>query len=227
MSKRKWISDDLHPLIPAGSVTEAEVVAALFEARAANRILKALARSRRRSGEQKIDEAAVFLERLIKKKPKISESVCISRSIEEAICPKNPEVKTTPRLPLFNVEKVAKSVLPEKSQISETSILALQSCCEEFMMFVLGSAAEIVKTEGRKSVSCEDLLEAMRNLGVQSPSSKVLGLFIAKFREATVLAARGVLPDGPLEDRVDYWRGAGEENSEEDPSVNALANDSE
>ncbi|KAF1740975.1 hypothetical protein MXB_1148, partial [Myxobolus squamalis] len=88
----------------------------------------------------------------------------------------NYKKKLDPLLPLHNVLKIMKVVLPEYSKVSQDARIAMQECASEFISFIGSEAAELAKMERRRTLTAEDVIMAMTNLGFDNylPFSKQL-----------------------------------------------------
>ena len=85
-------------------------------------------------------------------------------------------LKLMSTLPAFNLEQLAKSVLPTKFQVSKSAVNYFQSCCDEFLSALVFYAEGIAKGENRRTITREDILEALAKMDLDhySPSLRVL-----------------------------------------------------
>uniref|UniRef100_A0A6B2G362 Nuclear transcription factor Y subunit B-9 (Trinotate prediction) n=1 Tax=Myxobolus squamalis TaxID=59785 RepID=A0A6B2G362_MYXSQ len=88
----------------------------------------------------------------------------------------NNKKQQDPLLPLHNVLKIMKIVLPEYSKVSQDARITMQECASEFISFIGSEAAELAKMERRRTLTAEDIIMAMTNLGFDNylPFSKTL-----------------------------------------------------
>uniref|UniRef100_A0A6N2K1V5 Transcription factor CBF/NF-Y/archaeal histone domain-containing protein n=1 Tax=Salix viminalis TaxID=40686 RepID=A0A6N2K1V5_SALVM len=68
-------------------------------------------------------------------------------------------------LPIANVGRIMKQILPPNSKISKEAKETIQECASEFISFVTGEASEKCRTERRKTVNGDDVCWAMEALG--------------------------------------------------------------
>lgn len=67
-------------------------------------------------------------------------------------------------LPLHNIELLARAVVSGNTQFSSKALELMRQCCAEFLAVVTSAAAEAARSEGRKCVTAEDILEALAAL---------------------------------------------------------------
>ncbi|KAM0917732.1 hypothetical protein ACQ4PT_009185 [Festuca glaucescens] len=68
-------------------------------------------------------------------------------------------------MPIANVIRIMRRVLPLQAKISDDAKELVQDCVSEFISFVTGEANERCHAEHRKTVTSEDVVWAMDNLG--------------------------------------------------------------
>lgn len=69
-------------------------------------------------------------------------------------------------LPVANVARIMKRVLPEDAQVAKEGKEAVKECVSEFISFVTSEASARCKKVRRKTVSGEDLICAIETLGM-------------------------------------------------------------
>ncbi|XP_074556311.1 nuclear transcription factor Y subunit B-1-like [Curcuma longa] len=69
-------------------------------------------------------------------------------------------------LPIANVGRIMKKVLPPNAKISKEAKETMQECASEFIGFITGEAADICHKDDRKSVNGDDICSAMKTLGL-------------------------------------------------------------
>ncbi|SCV70006.1 BQ2448_1400 [Microbotryum intermedium] len=84
-------------------------------------------------------------------------------------------------LPIANVARVMKRVLPSSTKVSKESKEIMQECTSEFISFITSEAAERCSAEKRKTVNGEDLLFAMNSLGFEN-YAEVMKIYLSKWR---------------------------------------------
>ncbi|XP_047050654.1 nuclear transcription factor Y subunit B-2-like [Lolium rigidum] len=95
-------------------------------------------------------------------------------------------------MPIANVTRIMRRVLPPNAKISDDAKELIQDCVSEFISFVTGEANERCHAEHRKTVTAEDVVWAMDNLGFDDYVMP-LTAFLQRMRgrEAGVGAAAG------------------------------------
>ncbi|KAJ4871379.1 Nuclear transcription factor Y subunit B-5 [Raphanus sativus] len=68
-------------------------------------------------------------------------------------------------LPIANVGRIMKNILPPNAKISKEAKETMQECVSEFISFVTGEASDKCHKEKRKTVNGDDICWAMENLG--------------------------------------------------------------
>lgn len=90
-----------------------------------------------------------------------STSVAISRSEDS-----HGVIKEQDRLlPIANVGRIMKQILPPNAKISKEAKETMQECVSEFISFVTGEASDKCHKEKRKTVNGDDICWALGNLG--------------------------------------------------------------
>jgi len=87
-------------------------------------------------------------------------------------------------LPVANIARIMKKVLPHNAKITKDSKEAIQECVSEFIAFITQEASDKCKQEKRKTINGDDLLWAMGTLGFEK-YIEPLKLFLSKYREAS------------------------------------------
>ncbi|BAT77299.1 nuclear transcription factor Y subunit B-3-like [Vigna umbellata] len=85
-------------------------------------------------------------------------------------------------LPIANVGRIMKKVLPGNAKISKESKETMQECVSEFISFVTGEASDKCQKEKRKTINGDDLLWAMASLGFED-YAEPLKAYLHKYRE--------------------------------------------
>lgn len=68
-------------------------------------------------------------------------------------------------LPIANVGRIMKQILPPNAKISKEAKETMQECVSEFISFVTGEASDKCHKEKRKTVNGDDICWALGNLG--------------------------------------------------------------
>ena len=82
-------------------------------------------------------------------------------------------------MPIANISRIMKRVLPERAKLSKEAKECIQECVTEFFLFITSEAAEKCNIEKRKTITGEDLLNSMECLGFET-YLPVLKLFMKR-----------------------------------------------
>ncbi|GFE52682.1 histone-like transcription factor domain containing protein [Babesia ovis] len=77
------------------------------------------------------------------------------------------EIESDTSLPIANIGRVMKSVLPGSAKIAKQAKDIVRECVTEFILFVSSEASDICTNERRKTLSADDILIAMNSLGFE------------------------------------------------------------
>ncbi|CAL4972261.1 unnamed protein product [Urochloa decumbens] len=91
-------------------------------------------------------------------------------------------------LPIANVGRIMKDVLPPQAKISKRAKETIQECATEFVGFVTGEASERCRRERRKTINGDDICHAMRSLGLDHYAD-AMRRYLQRYRESEELAA--------------------------------------
>ncbi|KAL8171726.1 hypothetical protein V2J09_023530 [Rumex salicifolius] len=92
-------------------------------------------------------------------------------------------------LPIANVGRIMKQVLPSPAKISKEAKETMQECATEFIGFVTGEASERCHKENRKTVNGDDIIWALSSLGFDN-HAEVITKYLAHYREHEAEKAR-------------------------------------
>ncbi|KAJ0092240.1 nuclear transcription factor Y subunit B-5-like [Pistacia vera] len=107
-------------------------------------------------------------------------------------------------LPIANVGRIMKLILPPNAKISKEAKETMQECVSEFISFITSEASEKCKKERRKTVNGDDICWAMGTLGFDEYAGP-LKRYLHKYRES-----EGDRPNNQQE------KGAGSNSNTED-----------
>lgn len=93
-------------------------------------------------------------------------------------------------LPIANIARIMKRVLPGNTKIAKDAKESIQSCVSEFISFITSEASDKCQLEKRKTINGDDLLWAMNTLGFDQYGAP-LQVYLTKFRESV----KGEKPD--------------------------------
>ncbi len=86
-------------------------------------------------------------------------------------------------LPIANIARIMKRVLPGNSKIAKDAKESIQACVSEFISFITSEASDKCQLEKRKTINGDDLLWAMGTLGFDQ-YGEPLRIYLAKYRES-------------------------------------------
>ncbi|KAI3449517.1 hypothetical protein Pfo_006182, partial [Paulownia fortunei] len=86
-------------------------------------------------------------------------------------------------LPIANVGRIMKQILPPNAKISKEAKETMQECVSEFISFVTGEASDKCHKEKRKTVNGDDICWALGSLGFDD-YAEPLKRYLIKYREA-------------------------------------------
>merc|ERR1719319_1971735 len=103
---------------------------------------------------------------------------------EEEEGPREGELREQDRfLPIYNISKIMKKVVPHSGKVAKEARECVQECVSEFISFITSEASERCQAEKRKTINGEDILFAMSTLGFDN-YVEPLKLYLQKYREA-------------------------------------------
>ncbi|KAI4349968.1 hypothetical protein L6164_010504 [Bauhinia variegata] len=86
-------------------------------------------------------------------------------------------------LPIANVGRIMKQILPPSAKISKESKQVMQECATEFISFVTSEASDKCHKENRKTVNGDDICWALSDLGFDN-YAEAIGRYLHKYRQA-------------------------------------------
>uniref|UniRef100_A0A7N0V095 Transcription factor CBF/NF-Y/archaeal histone domain-containing protein n=1 Tax=Kalanchoe fedtschenkoi TaxID=63787 RepID=A0A7N0V095_KALFE len=85
-------------------------------------------------------------------------------------------------LPIANVGRIMKKVIPGNGKISKDAKETVQECVSEFISFVTGEASDKCQREKRKTINGDDVIWAITTLGFEDYVVP-LKVYLNKYRE--------------------------------------------
>ncbi|GAA0161523.1 DNA-binding transcription factor [Lithospermum erythrorhizon] len=85
-------------------------------------------------------------------------------------------------LPIANVGRIMKKVIPGNGKISKDAKETVQECVSEFISFITGEASDKCQREKRKTINGDDIIWAITTLGFEDYVSP-LKLYLQKYRD--------------------------------------------
>ncbi|RYR39188.1 hypothetical protein Ahy_A09g044665 isoform B [Arachis hypogaea] len=86
-------------------------------------------------------------------------------------------------LPIANVGRIMKQVVPGSGKISKEGKQLMQECVTEFISFVTGEASAKCHKENRKTVNGDDICWALSSLGFDN-YAEAISRYLYKYRLA-------------------------------------------
>ncbi|MQL71534.1 hypothetical protein Taro_003876 [Colocasia esculenta] len=86
-------------------------------------------------------------------------------------------------LPIANVGRIMKQILPPNAKISKEAKETMQECVSEFISFVTGEASDKCHKEKRKTVNGDDVCWALGTLGFDNYAD-AMKRYLHKYRES-------------------------------------------
>ncbi|KAK1421583.1 hypothetical protein QVD17_24042 [Tagetes erecta] len=85
-------------------------------------------------------------------------------------------------LPIANVGRIMKKVIPQNGKISKEAKETVQECVSEFISFITGEASDKCQQEKRKTINGDDIIWAITTLGFEEYVDP-LKQYLLKYRE--------------------------------------------
>ncbi|KAL7198915.1 hypothetical protein ACSBR2_021248 [Camellia fascicularis] len=85
-------------------------------------------------------------------------------------------------LPIANVGRIMKQILPPNAKVSKEAKETMQECVSEFVSFVTGEASDKCHKEKRKTVNGDDICWALGRLGFDD-YAKSMRRYLNRYRE--------------------------------------------
>lgn len=85
-------------------------------------------------------------------------------------------------LPIANVGRIMKQILPANAKISKEAKETMQECVSEFISFITSEASEKCRKERRKTVNGDDICWALGTLGFDDYAGPIRR-YLHKYRE--------------------------------------------
>ncbi|GAB4855564.1 hypothetical protein Ancab_024183 [Ancistrocladus abbreviatus] len=86
-------------------------------------------------------------------------------------------------LPMANVGRIMKHILPPTAKVSKEAKETMQECVTEFISFVTGEASDKCHKENRKTINGDDICWALSALGFDN-YAEATGRYLLKYRES-------------------------------------------
>lgn len=106
-------------------------------------------------------------------------------------------------LPIANVGRIMKQILPPNAKISKEAKETMQECVSEFISFVTGEASDKCHKEKRKTVNGDDICWALATLGFDD-YAEPLKRYLHKFRELEGERVNQNKPNNNIDETYNY-----------------------
>nr|XP_043611071.1 nuclear transcription factor Y subunit B-4-like [Erigeron canadensis] len=110
------------------------------------------------------------------------ENVDVKHGKRSPESPRNNNREQDRFLPIANVGRIMKKVVPGNGKISKEAKETVQECVSEFISFVTGEASDKCQREKRKTVNGEDIIWAITTLGFEE-YVEPLKLYLVKYKQ--------------------------------------------
>lgn len=91
--------------------------------------------------------------------------------------------KDSSQFPAASVERIIRKAIPPNAKVSKQAIAEVQVCAGDFVSFITSEAGIHCLNEKRKTLSGDDIIFALSNMGFDN-YSRVLGIYMARYRES-------------------------------------------
>ncbi|EJW88564.1 CCAAT-binding factor [Wuchereria bancrofti] len=104
---------------------------------------------------------------------------------EEIIMTRKPILEQDRFLPIANISRLMKNVIPRSGKVAKDAKECVQECVSEFISFITSEACDrcLNASEKRKTITGEDIIGAFATLGFDN-YVEPLNAYVRKFREA-------------------------------------------
>ncbi|KAK4476700.1 hypothetical protein RD792_015860 [Penstemon davidsonii] len=103
-------------------------------------------------------------------------------------------------LPIANVGRIMKRILPHNAKISKEAKVTIQECASEFISFVTSEASDKCHKENRKTVNGDDICWALTSLGFDNYSEAMIR-HLHRFREFERQNKNKLLPNSTTQEK--------------------------
>uniref|UniRef100_A0A915PHY7 Nuclear transcription factor Y subunit beta n=1 Tax=Setaria digitata TaxID=48799 RepID=A0A915PHY7_9BILA len=102
---------------------------------------------------------------------------------EENSMSRKPILEQDRFLPIANISRLMKNVIPRSGKVAKDAKECVQECVSEFISFITSEACDRCLNEKRKTITGEDIIGAFSTLGFDN-YVEPLNAYVRKFREA-------------------------------------------
>ncbi|KAL3983129.1 Histone-like transcription factor (CBF/NF-Y) and archaeal histone family protein [Acanthocheilonema viteae] len=106
-----------------------------------------------------------------------------NNAAEEIIMTRKPILEQDRFLPIANISRLMKNVIPRSGKVAKDAKECVQECVSEFISFITSEACDRCLNEKRKTITGEDIIGAFATLGFDN-YVEPLTAYVRKFREA-------------------------------------------
>lgn len=108
---------------------------------------------------------------------------CDSGSAAPSLASSLPSLSAAADLPIANISRIMKRVLPDNGKIAKNAKECMQECVSELIAFVTSEASDRCGSEKRKTINGDDILYSLRVLGFDN-YEQVLKVYLSRYRQA-------------------------------------------
>ncbi|EFO16089.1 nuclear transcription factor Y subunit beta, partial [Loa loa] len=102
---------------------------------------------------------------------------------EEIMMTRKPILEQDRFLPIANISRLMKNVIPRSGKVAKDAKECVQECVSEFISFITSEACDRCLNEKRKTITGEDIIGAFAALGFDN-YVEPLNAYVRKFRDA-------------------------------------------
>ena len=102
-------------------------------------------------------------------------------------------------LPIANISRIMKRVLPAHAKMSKESKAAIQECVSEFIAFITSEAADRLSVDRRKTITADDIIKAINDLGF-TDYGDILRLYLSHYQHSVKTTKKNGTNAGGYED---------------------------
>ncbi|XP_023546470.1 nuclear transcription factor Y subunit B-4-like [Cucurbita pepo subsp. pepo] len=118
------------------------------------------------------------------------------------------------QLPIANVGRLMKKILPQKAKISKEAKATMQECATEFISFVTSEAAEKCHKDNRRTLNGDDICWAFGSFGLDN-YAEASAKYLLKYRDVERINAQFKTNIAPEQQRHDQDQEQKQEQEQE------------
>ncbi|KAL4378788.1 hypothetical protein GQ457_02G036180 [Hibiscus cannabinus] len=129
-------------------------------------------------------------------------------------------------LPIANVGRIMKQILPPSAKLSLEAKQRMQECATEFISFVTSEASDKCHRENRKMMTGDDICRALSALGLDNYAGAIVR-YLHKYREAErerVIASQNKATSSSRDEDIEESDQSGQPSLQADETPTPLMN---